>query len=291
MRHQDQFFWQDVLKQHQLPSAALSLQRATGGSIHRCWVLQVGSERYFGKQIAASAAAMLRTEAHSLEALRACPAWRVPLVLGQGEWQDQAYLLLEYVPMVPLRQQARWGEALAQAHALLGPHYGWVEDNWLGTRPQANPAMQAWADFWLVARWEPQIEALTQRGQHSLAEAMREQRSSLARKLRHQPPPSLLHGDLWAGNAASLADGTPVVFDPACYWGDAETDLAMTRLFGGFEPEFYAAYHALRPKQEQQAVRQTLYTLYQQINHVLLFGQPYVHEAERLLRQWARQAE
>lgn len=43
----------------------------------------------------------------------------------------------------------------------------------------------------------------------------------------HQPQPSLLHGDLWPSNCAAVADGGTVAFDPACYWGDRECDLAM----------------------------------------------------------------
>ena len=38
--------------------------------------------------------------------------------------------------------------------------------------------------------------------------------------------------DVARGNAARLASGAPAIFDPAVYFGDRETDLAMTELFG-----------------------------------------------------------
>src|SRR5690606_33779642 len=62
----------------------------------------------------------------------------------------------------------------------------------------------------------------------------------------YRPEPSLLHGDLWGGNWGA-AGGEPVIFDPAVYYGDRETDLAMTRLFGGFGEDFYRAYETAWP--------------------------------------------
>src|SRR4029077_1202963 len=88
----------------------------------------------------------------------------------------------------------------------------------------------------------------------------------------HAPSPSLLHGDLWGGNAGFLAGGAPVLFDPAVYWGDRETDLAMTELFGGFPPAFYSAYAETAPLDGDYAMRKTLYNLYHVLNHANLFG-------------------
>lgn len=47
----------------------------------------------------------------------------------------------------------------------------------------------------------------------------------------HTPIPSPLHGDLWRGNCGFTSQ-QGVLFSPACYFGDRETDLAMTELFG-----------------------------------------------------------
>ncbi len=106
----------------------------------------------------------------------------------------------------------------------------------------------------------------------------------------HEPPASLLHGDLWGGNAAFLPDGTPVLFDPAVYCGDAEADLAMTELFGGFAPGFYAAYRELRPVDSGYAVRKELYNLYHVLNHANLFGGGYVLQAKRAMENLVSQA-
>jgi fructosamine-3-kinase len=97
------------------------------------------------------------------------------------------------------------------------------------------------------------------------------------------PLPSLLHGDLWGGNAGMLPDGTPVVFDPACYYGDRETDIAMSELFGGFPESFYAAYREAWPLDSGYEARKTLYNLYHILNHFNIFGAGYLGQAKRMI--------
>jgi len=97
----------------------------------------------------------------------------------------------------------------------------------------------------------------------------------------YQPQPCLLHGDLWGGNAAADTAGQPVIFDPACYYGDRETDIAMTELFGGFGADFYAAYNEVYALDAGFKVRKTLYNLYHVLNHLNLFGGGYLGQAER----------
>ena len=99
------------------------------------------------------------------------------------------------------------------------------------------------------------------------------------------PAASLLHGDLWGGNTGFLADGTPVLFDPAAYFGDREADLAMTELFGGFPPVFYSAYREAAPLDRGYAVRKGLYNLYHVLNHANLFGGGYAAQAERVIER------
>src|SRR5438105_3997232 len=100
---------------------------------------------------------------------------------------------------------------------------------------------------------------------------------------QHAPAASLLHGDLWSGNSGFLADGTPVLFDPAVYCGDRETDIAMTELFGGFPQAFYSAYREAAPLDHAYAVRKTLYNLYHVLNHANLFGGGYAAQAETMI--------
>ena len=99
----------------------------------------------------------------------------------------------------------------------------------------------------------------------------------------YAPQPSLLHGDLWSGNAARTAGGEPVIFDPAVYYGDREADLAMTELFGGFPGSFHEAYAAEYPLDPGYAARKDLYNLYHVLNHLNLFGGGYGAQAQRMI--------
>ena len=100
----------------------------------------------------------------------------------------------------------------------------------------------------------------------------------------YAPEASLLHGDLWGGNWASTG-GEPVIFDPAVYYGDRESDLAMTRLFGGFSPRFYEAYEATWPLADGYQRRILLYQLYHVLNHLNLFGRGYLGRALGLMNE------
>jgi fructosamine-3-kinase len=99
----------------------------------------------------------------------------------------------------------------------------------------------------------------------------------------HTPEPALLHGDLWSGNVGFLDNGSPVIYDPASYYGDRETDLAFSEFFGGFPDSFYRAYEMESPLPPGYAQRKTLYNLYHVLNHTNLFGGGYAVQAERMI--------
>jgi fructosamine-3-kinase len=126
---------------------------------------------------------------------------------------------------------------LAAVHRQNAPRFGWARDNYIGLSPQQNSWCGDWAEFWCEKRLRPQLDWAKSKG---FALEM----PHLKLLEGHQPQASLLHGDLWSGNAGFTANG-PVVFDPAVYYGDRETDLAMSELFGGFPREFYQGYRGV----------------------------------------------
>jgi len=147
-----------------------------------------------------------------------------------------------------------------------------------GSTPQENGTSASWAEFWRRRRLEPQLVLASRNG-------YRLEAPPVWRLLEgHQPVASLLHGDLWRGNAGFLADGAPVLFDPAVYYGDREADLAMTELFGGFPQEFYEAYSEAWPLGEGYELRKPLYNLYHLLNHLNLFGGGYLAQVRATLR-------
>jgi len=176
---------------------------------------------------------------------------------------------------------------LAQLHRISVPQFGWTRENWIGTTPQANAWTDGWVDFWREQRLGLQLRLAADNGYGG---ALQRDGEILLENLPaffadYHPVPSLLHGDLWGGNHAYLRDGTPVIFDPAVYFGDRECDLAMSELFGGFAPAFHAAYREAWPLDAGYSARKTLYNLYHILNHANLFGGGYAAQAARMTAQ------
>jgi protein-ribulosamine 3-kinase len=251
-----------------------SAARVTGGCIHDCYRVTARGTQCFLKVNEPGQADAFAAEADGLAALRAAGV-RAPEPLATGVAAGQAYLLLEYLDLGGRRDFAALGRMLADAHRKPGPRFGWQRDNYIGSTPQANGWCSNWTEFWLERRLCPQIE-LAKRNGFSLSIP------SLKLLDEHKPQPSLLHGDLWSGNAGFTANG-PVIFDPAVYYGDREADLAMTELFGGFPSEFYRAYGEAFPLDAGYARRKPLYNLYHLLNHLNLFGGGYLAQVEETL--------
>lgn len=263
----------------------LSAEPQGGGCINTSYRLHTTECDFFVKLNHASQLAMFGAEAEALQQLAATGTVRVPGVVTYGVLHGSAYLLLEFIQMrsASADAQAQLGHQLAALHRIRQPYFGWGRDNTIGTTPQPNAASDDWVEFWRDRRLGTQLRlAARQRGTVALlrqAERLQERLPALL----PQPVPALLHGDLWGGNHAMDAKGRPVIFDPACYYGDREADLAMTELFGGFAERFYAAYREAYPLSDGYAVRKRLYNLYHVLNHLNLFGAGYLRQAERLV--------
>lgn len=225
-------------------------------------------------------------EAAGLAALRATGAVRVPDVYACGLVEGQARLEIEFLDLRGLDREsgALLGRQLADLHRHLGERFGWEEDNWIGGSPQLNGWRDEWPRFFAERRLRPQLAWA--RGKVTDRKLI-DEGESLADRLAaffvdYHPLPSLLHGDLWSGNASALPDGTPVIFDPAVYYGDREADVAMSELFGGFPESFYAAYRTAWPLAPGYETRKTLYNLYHVLNHFNLFGAGYLGQVRRM---------
>ena len=156
---------------------------------------------------------------------------------------------------------------------------------YLPADPQPNRRDADWLRFWDERRLGHQLALAAAHGRGGRQQQRGERLLAALPALLagHAPAASLLHGDLWSGNAGYLRDGTPVLFDPAVYYGDRETDLAMTELFGGFPPAFYHAYREAWPLPAGYELRRELYNLYHVLNHLNLFGGGYRAQAEDMI--------
>lgn len=265
-----------------------NVRDVSGGCIHRATLLEGGGTRFFAKLNDRRFEDAFAAEADGLDALAKADI-RAPGVIARGVQDGAAFLVLEYLELGPGNDAAyaALGRQLAALHAHHGERFGWRRDNFIGATAQRNRESDSWAAFWRRERIAPQLALAADNGFHGKLQRLGESLiEGLPRMLAgHAPAAALVHGDLWGGNAAFLVDGTPVVFDPAVYHGDREVDLAMTELFGGFPPAFYAAYRQAAPLADGYPLRRRLYNLYHVLNHANLFGGGYAAQAERMMEQ------
>ena len=257
-----------------------------GGCINECFAIRGGKRAYFVKLNAPGKADMFAAEAAGLNEIAKSKTLRVPLPVCHGASSAASWIVLEHLALVPADNKGMraLGAGLARMHRVTSSCHGWSRDNTIGSTPQPNASAEDWIVFWRERRLGHQLKLAETKGDTRLLDnGARLMEKLSAFFASYRPIPSLLHGDLWSGNAAMTADGEPVVYDPAVYFGDRETDLAMTELFGGFTSAFYGAYRSGFPLDAGYATRKTLYNLYHVLNHWNLFGGGYGAQAGRMI--------
>lgn len=259
-----------------------------GGDISAAWRIDTRDAAVFVKTGSPDSLDMFEAEAEGLRELEAAKAVRVPEALACGLTSNSAYLAMEWIEFDrPTRDTEQLlGQQLAVLHRHCKETFGWHRDNTVGRTPQHNQWSDDWVAFFKTRRLGFQLRLARRNGfDGELQSAGANLSDNLARLFRdYQPSASLLHGDLWGGNWAAIK-GWPVIFDPAVYYGDRESDIAMTSLFGGFGPKFYASYQESWPMEAGYEDRLKLYQLYHVLNHLNLFGSSYLGRAIDLIRQ------
>jgi len=267
----------------------LSGQTAIGsGWINQAYHLDgQDGRRFFIKLNSADKAGMFSAEVAGLSEIAATQTIRVPQPIAHGVAGKQSYLVLEHLALSSRGDAELLGEQLAAMHRCTSSRFGFAQDNFIGATPQPNAWKSEWIDFWRERRLGFQLRLAAQNGYGGQLQRLGEKLLDALPAFfeSYTPQPSLLHGDLWGGNHAYLPDGTPVIFDPATYYGDRECDLAMTELFGGYSADFYAAYRAAYPLDAGYATRRELYNLYHILNHANLFCGGYARQAEQMMQR------
>jgi fructosamine-3-kinase len=260
-----------------------------GGCINQGYAVSSSTITYFVKLNKASLADMFEAEALGLKQMLDTKTIRVPKPICVGTTADLGYIVLEWLELGGSNSTQCWeqmGRQLAAMHRCTPPSqkgFGWDINNTIGSTPQINTWTSDWIKFFAEHRLGYQFQLARRRGGHF---PQQEQVIAAVEKLlNHQPKPSLVHGDLWGGNAAVTKSGEPVILDPATYVGDREVDIAMTELFGGFPGAFYRGYNDVWPLDSGYKQRKTLYNLYHILNHFNLFGGGYASQANSMIEQ------
>ena len=283
--------WQSIIQHIEdatgRPFSVNRQQGKSGGSINTAVVLSSDEQQYFVKTNASGQKAMFEAEARGLLALASSKTLKVPRPVCFGENQSQSYIVMEYLEMSGQADPVALGQQLALMHRLCAEQFGWQINNTIGATFQPNKWMADWVEFWRQQRLGFQLQLAAKNGYGGELQLLGERLLIEMPKLfnAREIKPSMLHGDLWGGNVAGLNDGTPVIFDPALYYGDREADLAMTYLFGGFSADFYASYQNAFPLDEGFAVRKVFYNIYHVLNHLNMFGGGYHGQSIQMLRQ------
>ncbi|WP_347331382.1 fructosamine kinase family protein [Marinimicrobium locisalis] len=273
--------------QNELETDIARSERLSGGDIcDTTHIVTTDGRDLCIKQQASAPRDFFIAEATGLAALRDAGTLRVPEVYEAREH----FIAMEYI--APARRAddywRRLGEGLAHMHRQPAPAFGFSIDNYCGRTPQPNPETPSGHEFFAEHRLMYQGRLAHEQGHldsHEL-DALERLCTRLPTLIPDQSP-SLIHGDLWGGNIHGDEQGHPVLIDPATHWGWAEAELAMTRLFGGFDPEFYEHYLAVNPLEPGWRERVPLYNLYHLLNHLNLFGSSYYPQVIQVVSDYS----
>ena len=271
-------------------------QPVYGGDINSsCKITLDDQTTLFMKSNRPDALPNFEAEAFGLETIAAAGCIRVPQLLGLGtDPEGFAFLLMEFADSGRRHpDKAYWSqfaENLANLHKIGAkdiPQFGFPENNYIGHTKQINTWHENWITFFRDCRLAPQFEMASGYFEKSERRHITQLLDHLDQYLIEPDAPSLLHGDLWAGNVMTGSDGTAWLIDPAAYYGHAEADLAMTELFGGFPQTFYRRYQECMHLEAGYPDRRELYNLYHLLNHLNLFGSSYLGSVQRILKRYS----
>lgn len=283
--------WQTITSviEQQHPGFTLATtQGSSGGCINSGYRINgTDGSSWFVKINSADLLDMFRAEFDALQQLSKHSDMRIPQPLCFGSDSQQAFLVMELLEFGGRGSMRQFGENLAQMHQHTTAEFGWHRDNVIGSTHQPNQPQSNWIDFYRQQRLQHQLTLVQQRG---FTSRDYDNGMELCQRLDqffsdYTPSASLLHGDLWSGNYAFCRSGEVAIFDPATYFGDRETEIAMTELFGGFSEQFYAGYNSIWPLDSGYTVRKKLYNLYHILNHFTLFGGGYGTQAAAMIQQ------
>jgi len=268
-----------IIQSSQGPGAKLLNKRLVGGGCINHGARIETSEGVFFVKWSSGERDMYDAEVHGLTLLRENTFLKVPLTIHSGTIGNASYLLMEQID-AGLSSNQFWpnfSTGLAGLHRVSSEYFGLDRNNYIGSLPQLNKKTTQWSDFFINYRLQPQLEMAINSGKIDRETSRQfDQLFVKIDQLIPKEPPALLHGDLWSGNFLTDKEGQPALIDPAVYYGHRETEIAFTKLFGGFSERFYQCYHEEFPLEPGFDERVDLHNLYPLMVHVNLFGSSYL---------------
>jgi fructosamine-3-kinase len=269
-----------------LDAEVVAASPLSGGDVARSYRMVLADGRtVFAKTHADPPPGFFLTEAAGLSWLREPGLLPIPEVLavsdgsGPDDEGPTALLVLEWIDedRGAASDDARFGRALAQLHRAGATCFGREDRRPTGSRSLPNEPAATWPEFYADRRLTPLVrmardaDAVDDRVLRDI-ERIADDLSSFGAA---DEPPARLHGDLWAGNRIVDRSGASWLIDPAAHGGHREFDLAMMRVFGGFDRTAFAAYDDEFPLADGWQLRVPLHQLAPLLVHAVKFGGSY----------------
>ena len=242
------------------------------------------TKKYFVKINHKDQLSLFDTELDNLQHINNLSSIKTTSPITIAKTLDKSFLVLRYENL-SLARYENWhglGNQLARMH-LNTSHgqFGWHQDNYIGSSIQVNRWQSNWRTFFAEQRIGWQLQVLAEKS-IKIGDIDHIVKICHDLLLHHQVTPCLVHGDLWQGNVG-FVDNHPIIYDPACYFGDREVDIAMTELFGSFPTEFYQGYESTYPLNKGYEQRKMVYNFYHVLNHLNMFEHEYLEQAKSAL--------
>ncbi len=259
----------------------------SGGDINEVFILKCKEGNFVVKLNDASKfPGMFEAEKTGLELLRNSESFRIPEIISTDVIENTSYLLMEFHPEGNKAKNfwLLFASDLAKLHQNSQPYFGLDQNNYIGSLPQSNSKCDSTSEFYISQRLQPQFKMASDNGFNF--KDLEKFYKNISEEIPEEPS-SLIHGDLWGGNYMVSEDGKPVLIDPAVAYASREMDLAMMKLFGGFDNAVFDNYNAIFPLAEGWKNRLDLWQLYYLLVHLNLFGSGYLQRVKSIVKKYS----
>ncbi len=209
--------------------------------------------------------------------LNTSSSFKIPKVFAY----NKNYLVLEFLEPTDKTCWKKFGKSLAELHSCFGLKFGLNYDNYIGVLNQKNLFYDNWCDFYINNRIIPLIKNMDY--DKKIVNKLERLMLKLDDFFDNNMKPCLIHGDLWVNNFMFCENNEIGLFDPSVYYGCSEIDIAMSKLFGGFNKAFYESYYYYAPKKSKSSERIEILKIYPLLVHAKLFGKSYLEDIRVIL--------